>query len=94
MELIKIYVLINKYCGLVNNQADLEYSLEGYSIESKQIFLNVDTIRSISTIKVCKKYYEPHNELGKYFTVECTDGTVYHLPEDQFSKFEKYIVEQ
>lgn len=93
MELIKINVLINKYDGIVDNHSDLEYSLGRYGIKSKQIFLNVDIIRSVSTIKVCKEYYEPHEELGKYFTVECTDSTVYYLPEAQFSKFEKFIAE-
>ena len=68
----------------------MEDSLGGYCIKSKQIFLNIDTIRSVSTINTCKEYYEPHRELGKYFTIECTDGTVYNLPEDQFSKFEKF----
>jgi hypothetical protein len=93
MKLIKINVLINKYDGIVNNHSDLEDSLREYYIRSKQIFLNVDTIRSVSTIKVCKEYYEPYREIGKYFTVECTDSTVYNLPENQFSKFEKFIVE-
>ena len=48
----------------------------------------MDTIRSVSTIKICEEYY-----LGNYFTVECTDGVVLYLPEDQFSKFEKFIAE-
>ena len=50
MELIKIDVLINKYGYIVNNQSDLEESLGGYGVKSKQIFLNVDTIKSVSTI--------------------------------------------
>ena len=45
MELIKIDVLINKYGCIVNNHSDLEESLGGYSVKSKQIFLNVDTIK-------------------------------------------------
>ena len=93
MELIKIDVLINKYGCIVNNQSDLEESLGGYGVKSKQIFLNIDKIRSVSTIKICEEYYEPHRELGNYFTVECTDGVVLYLPEDQFSKFEKFIAE-
>lgn len=93
MELIKTNVLINKYGGIVDNHSDLEDSLGGYCIKSKQIFLNIDTIRSVSTINTCKEHYEPHRELGNYFTVECTDGVVYNLPEDQFSKFEKFITE-
>ena len=92
MELIKITVLVNKYGSIVNNHSDLEDSLGGFFIKSKQIYLNINTIRSVSTIKACKEYYEPHRELGNYFTVECTDGVVYNLPEDQFSKFEKFIV--
>ena len=93
MELIKIDVLVSKYGAIVDNHSDLEDSLRGYYIKSKQIFLNIDTIRSVSTINTCKEYYEPHRELGNYFTVECTDGVVYNLPEDQFSKFEKFITE-
>ena len=93
MELIKIDVLVSKYGAIVDNHSDLEDSLRGYYIKSKQIFLNIDTIRSVSTINTCKEYYEPHRELGNYFTVECTDGVVYNLPEDQFSKFEKFIAE-
>ena len=46
--------------------------------------------KSVSTINVCEEYYGQHKVLGKYFTIECTDGTVYNLPEDQFSKFEKF----
>lgn len=91
MELIEINVLISKSGYIVNNQSDFEYSLSGYHINSKQILLNIDTIRSVSAIKTCKEYYDPHRELGNYFTVECTDGVVYYLPEDQFSKFEKFI---
>lgn len=90
MELIKIDVLINKYGCVVNNHSDLEESLGGYGVKSKQIFLNVDTIKSVSAINVCEEYYGQHKVLGKYFTIECTDGTVYNLPEDQFSKFEKF----
>ena len=93
MELIKIDVLVSKYGGSIQSQSDLEDSLGGYFIKSKQIFLNIDTIRSVSTINTCKEYYEPHRELGNYFTVECTDGVVLYLPEDQFSKFEKFIAE-
>jgi len=93
MELIKIDVLINKYGDIVKNHSDLEDSLAGYCIKSKQIFINIDVIRSVSIIKTCKEYYEPHRKLGYYFTVECTDGVVYNLPDDQFPKFEKFIAE-
>ena len=37
MELIKIDGLINKYGCIVNNQSDLEESLGGYGVKSKQI---------------------------------------------------------
>ena len=94
MELIKIKRLANKYDGLIKCQADLEDALGGYSYNTQTMYLNTDQIRSVSSIKTCKEYYSPHDVLGNYFTVNCVDGTVYHFPESEFSKFEKYIINE
>jgi hypothetical protein len=94
MELIKIKRLTNKYDGLIKTQSDLENALGGFSYKMQTMYLNTAQIRSISNIETCKEYYEPHRVLGKYFRVHCVDGTVYHFPESEFSKFEKYIINE
>ena len=92
MELIKITVLVNKYGGSIKTYSDLEDALGSFSYKMESVFLSLDKIRSISEIKTCNKYYEPHTFIGKYFIIECIDGKLYHLPESEFKKFEKFIV--
>ena len=92
MELIKINVLVSKYGGSIKSHSDLEDALGGFSYNKESIFLSLDKIRSVSSIKTCNQYYEPHTFLGKYFIIECIDGKLYHLPESEFKKFGKFIV--
>lgn len=94
MELITIKRLANKYAGLIKTQDDLEDALGGFYYKMKTMYLNPSQIRSVSSIETCKEHYYPHRVLGKYFRVNCVDGTVYHFPESEFSKFEKYIINE
>lgn len=94
MELIKITVFVNKYGGSIETYSDLEDALGSSSYKMESVFLNLDKIRSISSIKTCNMYYKPHTFLGKYFVIECIDGTDYHLPEYEFKKIEKFILNE
>ncbi len=94
MELIKITILVSKSGGLIKSDSDLEDALGDFSHNRESIFLNLDNIGSISSIKTCNTYYEPHTFLGKYFVIDCIDGTYYHLPEYEFKKFEKFILNE
>jgi hypothetical protein len=68
--------------------------LEDSLIRCKQYILILRKSDLFQTSKRVKEYYDPHRVLGKYFKVHCVDGTVYHFPESEFSKFEKYIIKE
>lgn len=92
MELLRISVLISKHKSFVETQSDLEYALTGYIPNTTQIYINVDVIKTVSSLITCKEAYEPHNNLGKYFKIHCNDGSIYYAPEDQFHIFDKFVI--